>query len=941
MTPEDFLLRVRGDISNAREQLDELRKKIAENEEQAKHSSGVMTTALSTAMGTFGGLWGHEYFQRIMGGVKSAFDFAVNGAIGMNSTLETTTLRFGTLMGSSALATQHVRDLFEIAKKTPFETGPIIQASLKLQTFGGAALNTKENIILLGDAAAATGAPIDELGFWVGRLYGNLKGGQPFGEAAMRLQELAVLTPEARREMEAMQASGKKADEIFAAFKETLGNFSGAMEKQAGTWEGVVSTFTDTVNILIADTFKPYFEVIRDLGKEVNTALDNMASSQAIDDFKGKIKDSKTTVIDLAENGVGGLIKALSFLMVELNAVYKVFGNVVQVAQGAELALLYAAKASNLLADKLTIGTDAYKKQADMLDDWIGKVLVTMRDRGKAMQDASVSQEAWTTWAEKAEGVIKNVTQAVREQKEEILIYGPTLEQLGAKEKAATETAKEKAKRLREEKKELKENEEALKAHITQSEHFNRVGYDTANMIGKSLSPFIVRLRMDVHEAMFASEQLRFNFAAMPGPVSDMQRHIERLRNTLWGLKDAMKGGLEALPELMIKSITGGGGIKGALQGAASGIGSEIGKNLQTGLTNKLTDFGQKALNPLMSGMLSALPGVGAFMSTIGTKLLGKLMSAFGPSKQELEGREVEKKFEAQFGSFDKMMQAVVGAYEATGRSARMAEQDVLALMRAEKQGGDAVKAVIDKINGAFDEQKQDVIDLKAAVERYGFSIEELGPAMKKQELDKQAGELINDWRLLVGSGIELDTVNEKMSESMQKYLNTAAKTGMEVPEKMKPIIESMIKQGLLTDENGNKIESTADLNIKWGQDLTEVMTKFVTKLDQVLTKIGLIPQVAQDAANRMPTDWSLPDTNFGASTELIPSFSNRPLERVTGAGLAMLHPGDVVGVPSAGQFGRVVVNVHGNIWTERDLADALSRRLSQDQRDRFMQRAG
>ena len=35
------------------------------------------------------------------------------------------------VVGDAGQAQQHVKDLFEIAKKTPFETEPIIQASLK------------------------------------------------------------------------------------------------------------------------------------------------------------------------------------------------------------------------------------------------------------------------------------------------------------------------------------------------------------------------------------------------------------------------------------------------------------------------------------------------------------------------------------------------------------------------------------------------------------------------------------------------------------------------------------------------------------------------------------------------------------------------------------------------------------------------------------------
>ena len=212
----------------------------------------------------------------------TAFSMASQAIIGMNSELETSTMKFTTLTGNAEAAKQHVADLFEFAKKTPFETGPVIQASVKLQTFGGAALDTKKNLTLLGDASAATGAPINELGFWVGRMYAAIQGGKPFGEAAMRLQELAVMTPQARDQMEQLQKSGAKADVVFAAFQTSIEKFSGAMVKQAGTWTGVTSTLKDVVNLTIAGALKPLFEDARDAIGGLNAWLEaNEATTKA------------------------------------------------------------------------------------------------------------------------------------------------------------------------------------------------------------------------------------------------------------------------------------------------------------------------------------------------------------------------------------------------------------------------------------------------------------------------------------------------------------------------------------------------------------------------------------------------------------------------------------------------------------------------------------
>lgn len=192
-----------------------------------------------------------------------AFALAGNAAISMNATLETSTLQFETLMGDADRAQEHVANLFEFAKATPFETQPIIDASRVMQTFGGDALNTMDNLTLMGDAAAATNAPIEDVAFWSGRMYAALQAGKPIGEAVQNLSQLAVISPQAANEMEALMEAGASADEVFGAFQEDLGRFSGAMEKQAGTWSGLKSTISDALNITAATALRPFFDLAK------------------------------------------------------------------------------------------------------------------------------------------------------------------------------------------------------------------------------------------------------------------------------------------------------------------------------------------------------------------------------------------------------------------------------------------------------------------------------------------------------------------------------------------------------------------------------------------------------------------------------------------------------------------------------------------------------
>jgi len=261
-------------------------------ERKTSRLSGVLKTAIGTALG-FGGA------QLVMGGVSKVFGMVGGSVIGMNAELETSTLQFETLFKDADRAKKHVKSLFDFAAKTPFETGPIIAASRIMQTFGGDSLNTMENLTRVGDAAAVANQPINELGFWIGRAYSAIQNGQPFGEAAMRLQEMAVLSGATRLKMEKLTKAGAPAAEVWAVFTAELDKNKGAMLKQAGTWKGLTSTITDNVRMASATAFKPLF----DLMKGLLGVITSLVSAKAFTKFAEGIA-----------SGIGGVVGAFGKL---------------------------------------------------------------------------------------------------------------------------------------------------------------------------------------------------------------------------------------------------------------------------------------------------------------------------------------------------------------------------------------------------------------------------------------------------------------------------------------------------------------------------------------------------------------------------------------------------------------------------------------------------
>jgi hypothetical protein len=335
-------------------------------------------------------------------GLGAALSLVSDAGIGLNATLETSQLQFETLIGDADEARTHVAGLFDFAARTPFETGPIIEASRLLRTMGGAALDTSESLVRVGDAAAATGTKINEIAFWVGRAYSAIQSGRPFGEAALRLQELAVLSPRARNEIEALQESGASASEIWAVLTGDLDRFTGAMVRQASTWQGVTSTFSDGVNLLLADAFRPFFLEVESGLAGINERMAGEEGKRWAEELTAAVNDTNAAFgrIRRSARDVGVEIDPLAAAFGTLTGAIRLTGDV---AEGLSAKLLRPLQLANALSN---LGRGQALSEEDFLarqgqgpgsrDDWrlegrrfVEEIATGIEDAGPALVRAS------------------------------------------------------------------------------------------------------------------------------------------------------------------------------------------------------------------------------------------------------------------------------------------------------------------------------------------------------------------------------------------------------------------------------------------------------------------------------------------------------------------------------------------------------------------------
>ncbi|MGD9906428.1 MAG: hypothetical protein AB7U83_23415 [Vicinamibacterales bacterium] len=733
---------------------------------------GSVTSALTglgrVAAGTFAGFLGA---QAVMRGVGAVFHFARDAAFGLNATLETTELQFTTLMGDADRARDHVRGLFDFAAKTPFETGQVIEASRRLRTFGGDALDTADTLTAIGDAAAATGAPLEDLGTWVGRLYSSLMAGRPFGEAAQRLQELAVLSPAARTRLEEMQKAGQSGAAIFRAFQGDLAAFTGAMVSQANTWGGLTSSITDALQLAVADGFRPFFDTAKDGARLILQVLGSDGMGRVFESIKGQVaaafgSDSQATVKAFA----GGLIQAGQTGLTVADVLVRAWSGVQLVYAGT------ASVTSSLVLALLNLHDVALRLQ-EQLPGAVGAKYAALRQENEQLR--RVFEETQRAFHEQAEGALAGVVgdsaagRALASAREALAAFGaeiqrtslaeeqaaaagakrpPQLDQQTAATRRLAEAEEKRAQALRAfynelGEREIENEEQRLEAQAAAAKAAHeRATAERAlwNDIGvQRMEAEAAELERIDREAAAWREYLNWlgerrmeaDAAAMGSAVSlgKVFKHVQETIRTQLGptILAAFTGGGHA-------GKAAGGLLGGALMEGLLGDG-------KGGLGKLLTD----KLGATLGGALgSVLPGLG---TAIGGLLGGMADKVFGG----LFGRGQHKKVNDLRDAFTK----TAGGIHELNVTAQAAGLTLDRFLRAK------------------------------TVQEYEAAVKELEDAFARLDRERQDN---------------LDSANSLFDQIME-----AGRNG--IPASMRPTIEKLIELGLLTDEQIEKLRGLGD----------------------------------------------------------------------------------------------------------------------------------
>lgn len=303
------------------------------------------------------------------------------------------------------------------------------------------------------------------------------------------------------------------------------------------------------------------------------------------------------------------------------------------------------------------------------------------------------------------------------------------------------------------------------------------------------------------------------------------QKAIQETMPLMMKLESVARSAIGGLNDIFQRAFEGGGGVAGAIKSFA---------------TNAL------------GSLLKMIPVVGGVISQFAGTFVAAFSKIFGKSEESSKVSPLRDEFFKLSGGLDVLNPKVLAL---TGNL-----QLVQAVFNA-KTVEQYNKAIAD-LTALFDLQTKALGDVEATAKKYGLTIEELGPAWAKQELDKKAQELFKDYQILISAGANHVKVLEKMSGSVNEYVQNALKMGTEIPEAMRPMLEAMIKNGQLLDVNGNKIEDLEKSGISFSMTMTEGFKSLISEV-QKLTDI--IARSLGVAINKIPhpkapwADWPPP----------------------------------------------------------------------------------
>ena len=253
------------------------------------------------------------------------------------------------LTGSVEKATKAVKDLKELASKSPLETGEIVAAGTQLIAFGVKAEDVTERLRQLGDISSAISSlSLKELADIIGKI--NTQGffdGVDFKQLQSRGvnigDALATTMGVARSSIKELIEAGKVGVPQVTAALENMtsagGQFFGLMEKKSGTFSGMIDNLKDKWGLLQGDLGGPIQDELRPLLRDADDLMTKLRAGAtsilpAIREFTANLVAGLETAFGSMDGFKAAIAASADFLKLAFQEAFRLAGDVLGVVFG-------------------------------------------------------------------------------------------------------------------------------------------------------------------------------------------------------------------------------------------------------------------------------------------------------------------------------------------------------------------------------------------------------------------------------------------------------------------------------------------------------------------------------------------------------------------------------------------------------------------------------
>lgn len=254
---------------------------------------------------------------KISGAAFAGLSVGIGAAVNEAAKFETISTQFEVLTGSVETAKATIEDLSDFTAATPFQFEQVAAAGKQLLGFGFQADDIKQKLQEIGDVAAASGAPINDLSLIFGQVSAA---GKLTGERLLQLQERAIpIGPALAKTLGVAESAVKDLvsegavdfatfEKAFASLSEEGGFAFGGLEKQSQTLQGVLSTLGDNFSLLAKDVGEVFLPDIKDAAVALTEFIQVIRENREIVRFGAILLGAATAVAGIVAGVSTGII---------------------------------------------------------------------------------------------------------------------------------------------------------------------------------------------------------------------------------------------------------------------------------------------------------------------------------------------------------------------------------------------------------------------------------------------------------------------------------------------------------------------------------------------------------------------------------------------------------------------------------------------------------